>query len=344
MNSNSFNNEKPLNRRAFLSLSGSVILSGLLPISSYSGVFSYKLNKMSMSKPGMGTFINMTVLHSSSREANDAIYSAYTEIHRLSSILSRHDSTSVLSELNSKGKLNSVPIELFDVLKASLYYNKITHGYFDITILPTLNLYEQNFKTTQNPPSLQDVQKSMAQVGSEYIQLSSNSVSFDKANMKITLDAIAKGYIIDKAMEILKSHGIKHALINAGGDIAVHGGANENKPWKIAIQDPKNKNKTIEVITMTNGAVATSGNYEIYFDKEKVYHHLISPLSNEPVKNISSVSIQARTVMQADALATATFVMGAKKGSQFIVKTQGIEGLIIDGFGKKMLSKAWNKS
>lgn len=333
-----------LSRRSFLALSGSagLALAGLsFPSTCEATKFSTKLHKVSMSKLGMGTFINMTALHPSQDEAAEAIGQAYEEIDRLSALLSRHDPSSAVSYLNTNGSLSALPPELFQVLNASLHYNRLSDGYFDITILPVLDLYEESFKATNRPPSISEIQNSMLRVGSDHINLTSSSVVFTKPHMQITLDSIAKGFIIDRAMDVLKAHGIEHALINAGGDIAVHGGSHAYKPWRIAIQDPQNKEQNIEIVEIISGAVATSGNYEIYFDQKKIYHHLISPLSLSPVKDINSASIRARTVMEADALATASFVMGVEKGMKFINRTSDVEGLIVDSFGQKHSSNAW---
>jgi FAD:protein FMN transferase len=335
-----------LSRRSFLALSGSagLALAGLsFPSTCEATKFSTKLHKVSMSKEGMGTFISITVLDPSQDRAEEAIARAYTEIDRLSALLSRHDPASPVSYLNTKGSLSDLPPELFQVLDASLHYNRLSDGYFDITILPVLDLYEENFNVTNMPPSLSEIQNAMSCVGSNHINLTSNSVAFTKPHMQITLDSIAKGFIIDRAMDVLKTHGIEHALINAGGDIAVHGGRDAGKPWRIAIQNPRQKENNIEIVEIKSGALATSGNYEIYFDQEKIYHHLISPLSVEPVKNISSASIRARTVMEADALATAAFVMGVEKGMKFINRTPDAEGLVVDAFSQKFSSESWCK-
>lgn len=347
MRSDLLSTNHPLSRRSFLALSGSVglTLAGLsFPSSCEATKFSAILHKVSMSKEGMGTFINMTALHTSEDEATKAIGRAYAEIDRLSALLSRHDPSSAVSYLNTNGSLSDLPPELFQVLNASLHYNRLSDGYFDITILPVLDLYEESFKATNRPPSLSEIQNAMSRVGSNHINLTSSSVSFTKPHMKVTLDSIAKGYIIDRAMDVLKAHGIEHALINAGGDIAVHGGSHAYKPWRIAIQDPQNKEQNIEIVEIKSGAVATSGNYEIYFDQKKIYHHLISPLSLSPVKDINSASIRARTVIEADALATASFVMGVEKGMKFINRTPDVEGLIVDSFGQKHSSNAWYKA
>ena len=95
--------------------------------------------------------------------------------------------------------------------------------------------------------------------------------------MGITLDGIAKGLIVDWAAEELTRRGIDHFLINAGGDIRVAGGKGDGAPWRIAIRDPKSSDSYAAVIRLRDGAIATSGNYEVYFDREKLYHHIVSP-------------------------------------------------------------------
>ena len=334
----------PLTRRSFLALGGTVgiaISSLSLPLLCDAAKFSPKLNKISMAKLGLGTFINMTALHPSRDAAQEAMGRSYEEIERLSALLSRHDPASPVSYLNREANLSELSPELFQLLKASLHYHKISGGAFDITIQPLLELYHQSFATTKQPPHAEQLKQTMALIGSNHLHLTANSVSLNKPEMAITLDSIAKGYIVDRALDVLKQHGIEHALINAGGDIAVHGGKGANKPWRIAIQDPQEKEKRLDLVKIVSGAVATSGNYEVYFDQEKIYHHIVSPAQGAPAENSASVSIRATSAMEADALATAVFVMGPKIGSAFIRSHKNIEGLIVDREGRQSSSAKW---
>ena len=143
-------------------------------------------------------------------------------------------------------------------------------------------------------------------------------------------------------MATLRQENIEHALVNAGGDIAVLGGKGENKPWRIAIQDPQNKNKSIDTLSLRNGAIATSGNYEVFYDREKLYHHLISPDQGRPVNENISVSIQASSVMEADALATGVFVMGSASGKKFLRQQRSLAGLIVDRNTRRFSSAGWH--
>jgi thiamine biosynthesis lipoprotein len=314
-----------------------------LPLPTEAVKFDPALYKVSKSRLGMGTFINMIALHPSQGEAEDAIGRAFEEIYRLSDIMTRYESSSQVSHLNTSGTLNEVAPELMEVLRSSLHYHGISGGTFDITVKPVVDLYQQSFKTNNAPPSAEALEDVLARVGSHHLRLTKTSVSFGRSGMEITLDGIAKGYIVDRAMDVLRKQNIQHALINAGGDIVVHGGKGKDKPWKIGIQDPWNRKAHVDVVTLSDGAIATSGNYEVFFDREKLFHHLIRPNSGSPAPETTSVTIRAASCMEADAIATSIYVMGPARGNQFIREFPSIEGLVIDGQQKKMPSPGWKK-
>jgi FAD:protein FMN transferase len=335
---------KQLSRRKFLSLSASIALGATalsLPIPCEAGRFSKMLYKVSLSRPAMGTFVNITALNSSKDRAEAAIEKAYQEMGRLVPLLSRFEPNSPVSFLNREGYLKDAPPELCQVLQASSHYNTISNGAFDITVLPILDLFEQHFSSTGLPPSSDMIDQAGALVGNHHLQRKENSLFFDQPGMSVTLDSIAKGFIVDRIMIVLRMQGIDHALVNAGGDIAVLGGKGDKKPWRIAIQDPRRQSKSIDVFSLHTGAVATSGNYEVFFDQEKLYHHLISPRLAQPVNDHVSVSVQATSVMEADALATAVFVMGTESGKKFLNTHRSIEGLIVTADNKRFSSSRW---
>ena len=338
---------KPISRRAFLSLTGTLSLGVAtigLPLPTEAVKFNRTLYKVSKSQLGMGTFINMIVFHPSKEEAQEAIGRAFDEINRLTSLMTRFQSTSYIGHLNATGALKGAPPEVMEVLHSSLHYHTISQGAFDITVMPIVELYQRSFQTNNAPPSPRALQEAMHRVGSQYLTMSKDSVSFSRRGMEVTLDGIAKGYIIDRGMDLLRQQNIQHALINAGGDIVVHGGKGESKPWSIGIQDPWNRKRYVDVVTLNSGAIATSGNYEIFFDRDKLFHHLIVPNKGTPAPSIASVSIQAANAMKADALATTAYVMGPDKGYQFIKRFRGVEGLIIKTRKHKFSSSGWKRS
>ena len=159
--------------------------------------------------------------------------------------------------------------------------------------------------------------------------------------MGITLDGIAKGYIVDKASKILAGHRINNHLINAGGDIRAIGKRSDKKPWVVAIQDPQKKGHYPDTIYLTDGAIATSGNYEIYFDREKIFHHIVDPKTGFSPELNNSVSVTAKTAMDADALSTAVFVMNPVLGTRFINSLPMCESFVIEKGNKRFKSAGW---
>lgn len=338
---------RQMSRRAFLSLTGALSLGVAtvgIPLPTEAVQFNRTLYKVSKSQLGMGTFINMIAFHPSKGEAEEAMGRAFDEINRLTSLMTRFQSTSYIGHLNTTGSLKGAPSEVMEVLRSSLRYHTISQGAFDITVMPIVDLYQHSFQANNAPPSPQALKETMDRVGSQYLKMTKDSVSFARSGVEVTLDGIAKGYIIERAMDLLRQQNIQHALINAGGDIVVHGGKGEGKPWSIGIQDPWNRKRYVDVVTLNSGAIATSGNYEVFFDREKLFHHLILPNKGTPAPSIASVSIQAANAMEADALATTAYVMGPDKGYQFIKQFRGVEGLIIKNRKHKISSSGWKRS
>ena len=191
------------------------------------------------------------------------------------------------------------------------------------------------------PPDKSELEGALKLVGSDGVQLKGRSIRFKKPGMGITLDGIAKGYIVDRASEVLAGYKIENHLINAGGDIRSRGPGQGTRPWTVTIQDPYKKKQYPDIIHMTNGAVATSGNYEIYFDREKMFHHIVDPRTGMSPVSDASVSVMAQTAIDADALSTSVFVMDPMQGVRFINSISGCECLVMTRTGKLFRSKGW---
>jgi thiamine biosynthesis lipoprotein len=136
-------------------------------------------------------------------------------------------------------------------------------------------------------------------------------------------------------------HGIQHALLNAGGDIRTIGDKGNNRPWKIAIEDPSKKRNYPDTIAITNGSIATSGNYEVFFDREKVLHHIVNPKTGLSPLIYTSVSVTAPTALEADALSTTLFLLDPTRGMRLINALPLCESLIITRNQYKIKSNGW---
>ena len=333
-----------MDRRDFLKLSGVLGIGfatgGLLPVSE-SVAFSRKLHKVTEVKTGMGTYVSITAMHPSKIQAEEVIGMAFEEMDRLTGLLNRHRSDSPIGALNKEGKLLDVPPEVAKVVARSLHFHKLSDGAFDITVQPLVDLYKQHFEAHGRAPSERDLDKVLALVDAGAVSFDGKSIRFKNEGMGITLDGIAKGYIIDHAAEMIKKTGIEHVLINAGGDIRAAGGKKGGAPWKVEIQNPDKEGPGLDLVKMANGAVATSGDYEIYFDEEKLYHHIVNPKTGVSPRQSSSVTVMASNVMDADALSTAAFVLEPEAGKRFIEGIPGIECLILGRNRQRVTSKGW---
>jgi FAD:protein FMN transferase len=335
-----------LRRRTFLKL------SGLLGVSATSGLiaptgaealkFDEKNHRVSETRLAIGTIVSMTVIHPSRDQAEEAMGLAFEEIERLSGLMNRFLGSTAVSHLNQEGRIKDTPPEMQLVLEKCIYYHGITGGAFDITVKPVIDLFQEKYvKGKPIEPTEAELKKLLGLVDAGKIELTGRSVSFGMHGMGITLDGIAKGYIVDKASGVLLKHGISNHLVNAGGDIRTSGSAEEGKPWTIAVQDPFQKKEFPEIIRMRDGAVATSGNYEVYYDREKVFHHIVNPRTGHSPALCASVSIQAKTAMEADALSTSAFVMDPIPGTRLIDSLPDCHSFIIEKTGKVTRSQGW---
>ena len=343
------NEASQMNRRKFLKISGMIGMglgtAAMLPQGAEAVKFNQKLYKVSKTRLAMGTFVSMTLLHGSRDQAQQAMGEAFEEIDRLTREMSRFDSATAIAQLNKQGTVKDVSPEVAAVMSRAQEYHRISNGAFDISVQPVVDLFKDSFSTGKGtPPAKSLIDRALKLVNAADIRVNGRDIQFRKEGMGITLDGIAKGYIVDRTSRILAAHNISNHLINAGGDIRTMGHKRNGKPWTVAIQDPRKKKAYPDIIQLTSGAIATSGNYEIYFDREKMFHHIVNPTTGFSPDSSSSVSVLAHTAMDADALSTTVFVMEPADGIQFIDSLPGTECLIVDKGTKKMTSSGWKSA
>lgn len=336
--------ERMIDRRTFLKYSGmlgiGVAAGSVMPLSECVA-FDRKLYKVTRTRPAMGTFVAVTVMHPSQAEADDVIEKVFDEMKRVSALMDRYNSSSAIGTLNRDGYLADIPGEVAEVVGRSLQFHQASGGAFDITVKPVVDFYKEYFAAHGNAPVQSEVESMLTLVDGSAVQFDGRSIRLTKEGMGITLDGIAKGYVIDCGARVLQRHGIKHGLINAGGDIRAIGGKDGCAPWKVAVQNPDKEGPYADLITMVDGAIATSGNYEVYFDKEKLYHHIVGPRTGRSPLQIDSVTVMASSVMDADALSTAVFVLDPQVGKRFIENMPGTECLILTSENQKIASSGW---
>ena len=283
----------------------------------------------------MDTYVQI-IVYADEATAEEALDAAFDRIEEVVAIASRFDEDSEVSMLNRDGSIQNPSDEMLELIEMSIEYSELTEGYFDITVLPLLNLWSYDPTATVQFWELDSATQQAAiddaklLVGSDMITVSASEISFDLDGMGITLDAIAKGYAVDEAIKVIESLGVKYALVNAGGDINTLGSKPKGVPWAIPVVNPDDTSQSLAGFEIVNKAIATSGNYMRYLDDEASVGHILNPETGRSATGTISSTIIAQNGAKADALATAVFVMGPIDGMALVEALDGVEALIVD--------------
>jgi len=290
----------------------------------------------------METFVKITIYDKHRSEASKAIGLAFKEIEKIDKLMSAYKEDSEVSRLNRNGVLDSVSPELAYVLRKARQYSEMSDGAFDTTVKPVLDLYKRSYETRNSPPNADELAEVLKLVDYRNVILKDKSVELKTKGCMIDLGGIAKGYAIDQAIEALQKSRINHGLVNAGGDIRTLGTKPDGSQWCVALQNPRDPEDFITKLQLSDRAVATSGDYERYFDESKSAHHIMNPKTGKSATELISVTVIADKAIDADALATAVFVLGEKRGINLINKLENTEALVITSDRRILKSKGFN--
>jgi thiamine biosynthesis lipoprotein len=282
------------------------------------------------------TLISVTVYSATDALAQEAIDAAFDRMEAIGDITSSWDDDSQTSKLNRDGSLDNPSDELLELVTKSIEYSELTEGSFDITVQPLLNLWTYNpnaetqFWDLDETAQLAAIAEASDMVGHDKIQTTTTRISFTTDGMKITLGGITKGYAADEALKVIDQMGIKHALVDAGRDIRTLGAQPGGELWTVDLVNPDDDSESLAKFNIKDKAIATSGNYERYFDPDKQAGHILDPNTGYSASGCISVTILADTGLQADALATGVFVMGPVAGMALVESLDDVEAFIVD--------------
>lgn len=273
------------------------------------------------------------VLVANEGEGENLLDKCVAEVKRIEHLLTEFSDTSFTSLINQSAGKKSIRVsdEVYSLLSRCKEISRLTQGAFDITAAVLKKRY--NFKgETFIMPSAGIVRDMLHKVGFDKILLfDNNEVYLSKPGMHINFAAIGKGYAADKVKRILVDEGVHSGVINASGDLTAWGNREDGSPWKIGIADPVNPSSILLWLPIINSSVATSGDYEQYFEwNGERYSHTIDPKTGKPVKEIKSVTIVSPRAELSDALATAVFTMGVDVGVHFIEQLPQTHAIIVD--------------
>lgn len=270
----------------------------------------------------MGTVVTLQLIAESQAAARQGVNRAFTDMTRWVEMLDHRRPLSPLAALNQSGTLQNPPPALREVIEEGLRLGVLTRGALDITIKPALDYY----RLYQEPhPALRDL------VDFQQVVVSPQGISLQRAGMGLTLDGLAKGWIVDQVAEILKDLGFINTLVEAGGDMFLAGSRGEGRPWKVGIRHPRGG--ILQTVVGEDQAVATSGDYLAAYDSSFQHHHILDPGRGISPCGLASASVIAGNVCQADALSTAAMVLGAEASLQVLESLPAVEGLLVTKSG-----------
>lgn len=248
------------------------------------------------------------------------------------SMFSNKIEDSEISRINSAGG-NPVEVskETIKLIKKGIYYSEMSDGAFDITIAPVSSLWD--FKAeTPSVPSPEAIAEAVSHVNYENIIIRDNTVKLADPQAGIDLGAIAKGYIADRIKDYLEEEGVRHAMINLGGNVLAMGSKLDGSDYNIGIQKPFDETgEPITSVKISDKSVVTSGIYQRYFKADgKIYHHILDPNTGYPCENnLYSVTILTDSSLTADALSTTCFLLGYDRGMKLINQLDNVDAVFI---------------
>ncbi len=283
----------------------------------------------------MGTQIQVELWHKEKEIACSAIRAVMDEMNRIDLLMSPYIESSLLSRINKNAAKMPVQVgeELYGLIESSLAFSVLTEGAFDITYASVGRYYDYR---EGRIPDDEVLAKTIHAINYRYIEMDAEdySISYKIEGVYIDLGGIAKGYAVDRGIEILQTHGITQALVGAGGDSRFLGDR-RGTPWVVGIRDPRRESEMVAVLPLMDVSVSTSGDYERYFEKDGVrYHHIINPQTGDSAREVRSVTILGAQAIKTDALSTSVFVMGVERGLKLINEMQEFDAIIVDGRGR----------
>lgn len=299
--------------------------------------------KVSGGRPALGSFVDVTVIDRSERRASDGVALAFQEMERLRAVYDRHDAASALSALNDGGHLDDAPRELLGLFAQSRRFSVASHAAFDVTVAPLVDLYRAGRAAGRAEPSDREIAERRAVVGYELVHVEGRRIAFDRAGMRVTLDAIAKGAIVDAMARVLELHGLTRWLVNAGGDIRAAGAAERGGAWTVAVRDPAAPGNLPGAIAVRDGAVATSGSYDLTRGGAPEPRDIVNGAHLDFPGECASVTVVAPSASAADALATTVVALGPRAGIALIERLR-CACLIILPDGRQARSSTWKET
>ncbi|APB30388.1 FAD:protein FMN transferase [Vagococcus teuberi] len=282
----------------------------------------------------MGTYVQVKIYNEGKEEV---LKKAFDRIGVLDREITVNEKGSEVDEINDQAGIKPVKVssDVYDLIKAAVNYTEDSNGGFDLAIGPITQLWHIGFDDARKPEQ-SEIDQELKKVDYKKVVLNDKdqTVYLEEKGMSLDLGAIAKGYITDEVVDVLKENGVTSAIVDLGGNVYVLGDnpRSDSGKWKIGIQDPNEaRNTVVGTVEEKNKSLVTSGIYERYLKVgDNVFHHLFNAKTGYPFDNeIAGVTIVSDTSIAGDALSTAVFSKGVKEGMAYVDSLDGVDAIFI---------------
>ena len=260
------------------------------------------------------------------------------EVQRIEKKYSRYDSGSVVSLVNAaagQGRSIELDEETAGVVDYAATLHKESSGLFDITSGVLRRVW--NFREPR-VPSQAEIEAILPLIGWQKVKWQRPEICLPYAGMEIDLGGLGKEYAVDRACGLALEDGVRAGLVNLGGDVRAFGKRPDGQAWLVGIVHPRNRAATLTSIRLESGSLATSGDYERFFEiGEQRYCHILNPLTGWPVSDLQSASVIAQSCLIAGSLSSLAMLRGFNASLRFL-RDMKVPHVLVDSAGRLHLN------
>ena len=267
------------------------------------------------------------------RRAHRAAEAAIADVERIEAKYSRYRSDSLTTRINlaAGGEGIAIDRETAGLLSYADRCHGLSEGRFDITSGVLRRVWDFR-RSPPRLPELTDLASATALIGWDRVEWDEGRIRLPEARMEIDFGGIGKEYAADRIATVCMEHGMRHGLVNLGGDVRAIGPQPDGSPWRVGIRHPRRDEDAIATVLLTTGAVATSGDYERFFEIDgKRYCHILDARTGMPVAYWQSISVVSPLCVVAGSYATIAMLFASD--AETFLHEQGLPYLAVDATG-----------
>ncbi len=287
----------------------------------------------------MGTEVSVYLWSDDPEAGRVTVEAVFQEAARIDRLMSTYRDESEISKINREAANGPVAVsaELFELVRRSIEVSRLSDGTFDITY----DSIGQHFDFRERRrPDAETTAAQLPKIDFRHLELDEENltIAFRVEGVRINLGGIAKGYVVERGVQILRDKGVSSGVVTAGGDSRLLGNRG-GRPFNIAIRDPRRDGEVAMLVPLEDEAISTSGDYERYFEEDGIrYHHIIAPSTGAPASGVHSASVIGPDAVMTDALSTTVFILGVDRGLTLIARLSAYEAIVIDASGRVFYS------